>query len=106
MLDRISQISEWLKNSPSDAFLNHALALEFLKINQYDKALEHFVFNEKNNPDYIGTYYHLAKLYQQLNQSDAAKTCFEQGLTLAKKLNDQHAFSELRSALDELLEDE
>ena len=37
-MQRIEQIQEFLKDSPRDAFLNYALAQEWIKLNDFESA--------------------------------------------------------------------
>ena len=49
-------------------------------------------------PGYIGSYYHLAKLLERIEQPDEAIRVYEKGMEEAKKGGDNHAFGELRGA--------
>ncbi len=102
-MNRRQIIQEMLHKNPDDAFLSHALALEHIKIGDDNSARTCFEGLLKKHPSYVGSYYHLAKLYERLQENSLAIQTYENGLVEAKKLGDQHAFNELRSALDELL---
>lgn len=102
-MDRIAQIKEMLKNSPQDRFLQHALALEYLKAGEVAAARAAFLTNLNADPDYLATYYHIGKLEEKEGNTDEAIRYFEQGMAIAKKQNDQHAGSELRSAYEALV---
>ena len=54
-MNRIERILEFLKVQPNDNFLRHALALEYLKINEDEKAKELFLAILNESPDYIGS---------------------------------------------------
>jgi len=101
--DRILQISELLEKNPGDDFLNHALALEYLKARESVKAKDCFVRILERNPQYVGSYYHLALLLDRLGDREAAIRYFEQGMQVAKELGDPHALNELRSAYEEMV---
>ena len=103
---RIEQIKIFLKETPTDPFLNYALAIEFVAINEFKKAKEIFENLIKNNPDYSATYYHLGKLLIAENKKDDAIKVFETGINITRQNNEQHAASELISALNEILYDE
>jgi tetratricopeptide (TPR) repeat protein len=102
-MNRMQIIQEMLHKNPDDPFLWHALALEHIKIGDDLSARSCFEDLLQKNPSYVGSYYHLAKLYERLQENTLAIKTYEHGLAEAKKLGDQHAFNELRSALDELL---
>jgi Tfp pilus assembly protein PilF len=101
-MSRIDQLTAFLKESPTDSFLQHALALEYQK--RGDLAQARFLFEKllKENPGYVGSYYHLAKLLEGLGEDAGALSVYEQGMQQAKLQNDHHALSELRSAWEEL----
>ncbi len=101
-MDRIAKLKEFLQATPSDNFLRHALALEYVKVGDdaQAKALFENILNE--NPNYIGSYYHLAKLLERNGETDAAINWYEKGMAAAKKAQDNHAYGELRGAFEEL----
>ena len=88
---------------PNDNFLRHALALEYLKINNNEEAKKLFVAVLKDSPDYIGSYYHLGKLLEKNGETNEAINCYERGMTEAKKVNDNHAYNELQAAYEDLV---
>lgn len=102
-MDRIEKIKEFLKAHPSDNFLRHALALEYLKINEDEQAKGLFTAILAESPDYIGSYYHLAKLLEKLGETESAIACYEKGMLAAKEAKDQHAYNELQSAYEDLV---
>ena len=101
-MERIYQIKEFLKDSPNDAFLNYALAQEWIKLGELDQALTQFLKLVDQHPDYLATYYHLGKLYIKLGQKEQAMSIFEIGIEKSKKAGEQHTLSELQSAKLEL----
>ncbi len=102
MSDRIARLKEFLKDSPNDSFLNHALALEYVKIEDDRAAKDVFEQNLAKHPDYVATYYHLAKLLDRLNETKQALEIYERGMAIAKAANDMHSYSELQSAYEDL----
>ncbi len=102
-MDRITKIKDFLISSPADNFLRHALALEYLKIGEDVLARELFEAILTESPDYIGSYYHLAKLLEKMQQTPLAIEWYEKGMAAAKKAGDNHAYSELQGAYEELV---
>jgi Tfp pilus assembly protein PilF len=102
-MDRIQKLLDFLKASPGDNFLKHALALEYIKMNNTGKAKELFLEILTSSPDYIGSYYHLAKLLEQIGEKENAIVWYEKGMAEAKKARDNHAYSELQSAYEDLV---
>lgn len=101
-MDRIERLKQFLKENPDDCFVQHALALEYAKMGDDEEARRLFENILKLDEGYIGSYYHLAKLLERLEQTDSAIAVYEKGMQKAKEAGDRHAFSELRSAYEEL----
>ncbi len=102
-MDRIQKLQEFLTASPNDNFLKHALALEYIKLNDDAKAKELFLDILSTSPDYIGSYYHLAKLLERNAETEAAVEWYEKGMAAAKEAKDQHAYNELQAAYEDLI---
>lgn len=98
---RLEKLLEFLENEPNDEFLQYALATEYLRLNDTEKALQYYENLVKNHPDYVGTYYHLGKLYEALNRKEDAIGAYEKGMEVAKRKRDNHAFSELQAVYHE-----
>lgn len=104
-IDRLQQLQQLLTESPSDAFLVFAMAQEYKKRGEVDTALSYYQRLEKEHPYYVGTYYHLGKLYEQRGEVQQALNTYQQGMSIAQRANDQHAYSELAGAKLSLEED-
>jgi tetratricopeptide (TPR) repeat protein len=101
-LSRLETLLEFLKNEPNDEFLQYALATEYLRLNETEKALQYYENLVINHPDYVGTYYHLGKLYEALNRIPDATNTYEKGMEVARQKRDNHAFSELQAVYREV----
>jgi Tfp pilus assembly protein PilF len=101
-MGRIEKLTEFLQASPADSFLQHALALEYIKIG--DETAAHQLFNEilEREPGYVGSYYHLGKLLERIGQTENAISVYKRGMEETKKINDRHAYSELQGAMEDL----
>jgi len=95
---RIDTLKGFLADDPEDTFVIFALAKEYEKLNVLKKALDTYIHLLEVDPDYVGAYYHLANIYIQLGQKDEAMETYNTGISVAKKLADFHALSELHSA--------
>ena len=102
-MDRLQRLREMLAQQPTDSFLNHAMALEEIKLGNEAAARSLFESILQRDPQYIGSYYHLGKLLERQGDETAAIEVFERGMEVAKKLGDQHALNELRGAYDNLI---
>jgi len=101
-MDRVEKIIEMLRENANDSFLHHALALEYIKLGNDNEARKLFELILENEPGYIGSYYHLAKLLERIGETDNAIKVYEKGMGEAKRAGDIHSLSELRSAFEEL----
>lgn len=104
-MDRISKLKEYLKDSGKDSFLQHALALEYIKIGNDQEAKKLFSEILKREPGYIGSYYHLGKLLERIGEPQEAIHIYKKGMEVAKDLNDRHSFNELQAAYEDAEEE-
>ncbi|HEY4156127.1 MAG TPA: tetratricopeptide repeat protein [Puia sp.] len=102
-MEKIEKLHAFLQDSPDDPFLKHALALEYIKAGEDGQALRLFMEILSRDPDYVGSYYHLAGLLERTGDREAAIGWYEKGMIAAKKKGDQHSFNELRSAYEDLI---
>ena len=102
-MDRILRIKEMLADNPADSFLQHALALEYVKIEEDEQAKELFENLLQQNENYVGSYYHLGKLLERQNCMEAAKEVYEKGMQKAKEADDMHTYNELQTAYEDLI---
>ncbi|WP_276483625.1 tetratricopeptide repeat protein [Paraflavitalea pollutisoli] len=101
-MDRIDKLKTFLQANPDDAFLKHALALEYVKLG--DEAGARNLFEEilARDPLYVGSYYHLGKLLERVGQPAEALDWYEKGMAAARQAGDRHALGELQGAYDDL----
>ena len=103
-MDRIEKIKEMMAGNPKDSFLCHALALEYIKLGNDNDARKLFESILENEPGYIGSYYHLAKLLERIGETEAAIKVYEKGMEEAKRAGDNHSYNELMGAYEDLSE--
>jgi Tfp pilus assembly protein PilF len=103
-MDRVARIMDLLKANPEDGFLQHALALEYIKTGNESGARQLFETILLKDPGYIGSYYHLAKLLERTGQTDQAMAWYEKGMLAAKAANDGHSYNELKAAYEVLID--
>ena len=102
-MDKIKQLKEFLEASPEDNFLQHALALEYIKMGDDGAARQLFETILQRDPGYTGSYYHLAKLLERTGETALAVQWYEAGMKACKEVSDQHAYNELQAAYEDLI---
>lgn len=102
-MNRIAKLLEFLEVNPGDHFLKHALALEYMKLGKNKEAKELFEKILSEQPDFVGSYYQLAKLLEEDGETKNAIAWYEKGMEAAKQAGDIKAFNELKSAYEELI---
>eukprot|EP01035_Chromulina_nebulosa_P000848 gene848-1146_t len=75
---RVIQLKQFLADTPNDAFLNYALAIEYVGMG-----------ND-------------GKLYEREGRKDDAEAIYRKGITATMKKREQHAMAELQNALANL----
>lgn len=100
--ERINKLLQFLNEDPNDAFTLYALATEYKKEDR-NAALEYFEKLLNEHEDYVGTYYHAAALYDELEMEDKAKKTYQKGMKIARNTNNMHAFSELQAAYNKFM---
>ena|SRR6476620_7936706 len=103
-MERIEKLKQYLIASPDDAFLRHALALEYIKAGNDAEARSLFEAILAHDRDYTGSYYHLGKLLERQQAFDEAIQVYEKGIEACERTGDKHALSELRMAKEEIEE--
>ena len=103
-MSRIEKLLEYLKTADKDSFLQHALALEYIKVGNDEEARK--LFNELllREPSYVGSYYHLGKLLERVADYEKAVRIYKRGMEEAKKAQDNHSYNELQAALEDIEE--
>ncbi len=99
---RLEQLLEFYKEDPNDAFSIYAIATEYLK-SDLTLARKYFEILLKDHPDYLPTYYHVAHLYEELDENELAEKAYRKGIILATKQGNATTLRELKNALDELM---
>jgi len=101
-VDRVQKLKEFLTENPEDSFIQHALALEFIKAGDDEEAQKLFENVLQRDPGYVGSYYHLAKLLERRGDATSAIKWYEKGMAEAQKAGEGKAYDELKSAYEEL----
>lgn len=100
--NRVAQLQVYLQDTPDDAFLNYALAIEYVGMERDEDAHPIFERLMAEQPEYTATYYHLGALYERAKRKDDAETVYRKGIAITMKKREQHAMAELQNALANL----
>ncbi len=100
---RLDKLFEFLEADQNDSFLLYAIATEYNVQNDSENALKYYLKLTENHPDYVGTYYHLGKLQEKLDDKDKAVAAYQKGMEVARAKRDMHALSELQGAYNSAL---
>ena len=103
-MERIEKLKSFLAQNPADSFVQHALALEYVKLDNDKEARMQFEKLLERDESYVGSYYHLAKLLERAGETEKAIACYEKGMQVAKALRDNHAYNELQAAHEDLID--
>lgn len=95
---RLTKLLDFLASEPNDPFILYALATEYNAMNDVQNAFNYYLKLVEEHPTYVGTYYHLGKLYEKENQKEKAIETYQKGIAAARMKRDMHALSELQGA--------
>ena len=101
-VSKIKQLARQIRENPGDSFSKFALALEFRKQQDFKKARILFEDILSNDPEYVGVYYHLGKLYELLERPADATQLYREGIEVADRQKEQRTKKELQEALHQL----
>lgn len=104
--DRLLRLLEFLDNDPNDSFILYALATEYNVREDNENALFYYHKLSVEHENYIGTYYHYAKLLDKLGKRSQALEVFKKGIQIAQNLGNRHALSELKNAYYEISDED
>ncbi len=106
MSSRKSLLLSLLDKDPKSSFLLFALAKEFEAENNTASAIITYEKLLALDPMYTGAYYHLGKQYILINDLNKARAIYHAGIEICNSVHASHDASELRSALEDINEDE
>ncbi|TXK47563.1 tetratricopeptide repeat protein [Pontibacter qinzhouensis] len=101
-LSRLEQLLVFLQDDPNDAFTLYAIATEYRNFDK-QKAMEYYEKLLAEHESYVGTYYHAAKLYEELGQPETAERIYKKGMMISRQEGNMHAFSELQQAYNKMM---
>lgn len=96
---RRQMLEEFVAAHPQDAFGRYGLALECANSGDADTAAGHFEQLIAAHPDYVAGYFQYGQLLGRVGSIDKARATLLAGVDAARRVGDDHARSEMESAL-------
>lgn len=101
-MDRIEKLKEFLRADPHDPFVQHALAMEYIKAGDEGAARQLLEAVLNRDPGAVGSYYQLGKLLERAGETTLAMQWYEKGMAAARAAGEQRAYRELQTAYEDL----
>ena len=99
---RREMLEEFVAAHPNDAFARYGLAVECGNQGDHAAAIENFDKLLATHPDYVTGYFQYGQLLAKLSRTDDARRRLTDGIEAARRTGDQHALSEMETALAQL----
>jgi hypothetical protein len=99
---RREMLEKMIAKGTSDPFVRYARALELKSEGLLEEALAAFSEVRALHADYVPTFLMAAQVALALQRTDLGRQWLQQGIEVATIARDEHARSELQSALDGL----
>jgi len=101
-MNRIKTLLDFLNDDPHDTFVLYSLAQEYTSAGDASESRKYYHLLRDVDADYIGLYYHLAKLEEAEGNHELAIQVYSDGIEKARQLGDNHSQGELEGALSML----
>ncbi len=102
MNNKLDELFEQYDANPFDSDIIFSIVKEYMKNNMDDEAEEYLKDLLKKDPKYVQAYITYGNLKENLAEVEDARYYYQQGLKVARELNDQKAIRVLEDYLDEL----
>lgn len=102
MKNRLESLLELYKKDPLDSFLIYGIALEYISLNDFQKAEEYLRNLLKSDPAYVPGFMQLGRVLENQNKLEQAKAIYNEGINAANKSGDRKSAKEMEEFLDEL----
>jgi hypothetical protein len=99
---RREKLEAMLRESPHDAFLQYALALEQEKAGEHDASLAALEKLARQAPSYIPAFHMAGRQLVGLGRIDEARAILRDGIVAARSQGDLHAAGEMSELLSSL----
>ena len=99
---RRQMLEEFVAAKPNDAFARYGLAMECANSGDAGAADEHFKSILAIHPDYVAAYFQYGQFLARVGRVEEARSTLTAGIATARRTGDDHARSEMETALSDL----
>jgi Tfp pilus assembly protein PilF len=99
MSTRLEQLIKLAGQAPDDAFIQYAMALEYVSNDDLEEAATTLENLMAKSPNYSAGYHQAGRVYEQLERIDDARRCYEKGVVVAEQQGDTKDRDEMRGSL-------
>jgi len=96
---RIDALKNMVAADPGNAFLRYGLAMEYKNTGDLDAAAAEFRTLITADPNYSAAYFHGGQTLERLGKVDEARELYTEGVAVTTRKGEEHARSELQTAL-------
>jgi hypothetical protein len=95
-------LEDFVAAKPTDAFARYGLAMECANSGDSAAADEHFKALLASHADYVAGYFQYGQFLAKSGRVEEARSTLNSGIARARRTGDEHARSEMETALAEL----
>jgi tetratricopeptide (TPR) repeat protein len=92
---RLEILKQMVEQDPAGAFGRYGLAMEYVKAEDFESAMEHFRALLEHNPNYAAGYFHGGQTLEKMGRVEDAKALYQRGIEVTTASGDGHTRSEL-----------
>jgi tetratricopeptide (TPR) repeat protein len=101
-VDRLNKLQAMLQRQPGDPFLLYGIAMEHKGRGELDLAIEFLQKAAAADPNYSYAHYQMGQVREIMGDVQAARLAYRAGIEAARRAGDEHARSEIETALAEV----
>ncbi len=99
---RREMLEEFVAAKPNDAFARYGLAMDCANAGDAGDADKHFQALLGTHPEYVAAYFQYGQFLARIGRTQEARAMLTAGIATARRTGDDHARSEMETALADL----
>lgn len=99
---RRQMLEDFVAQKPDDAFARYGLAMECANAGDSPSADVHFKALLTSHPEYVAGYFQYGVFLGKTGRIEEARSTLNTGISTARRTGDEHARSEMETALADL----